>query len=212
MRARAMDPTLLTYAEACDVEARARALVLLSERDSAQAGGQEGGTDCQTSIGASMAALERRVAQLQIETAAERHELTWTLERMRKQKLLDVLPNFSKGAIAKAGGGGGAAAGGAASAGAQPSDVTLGFGEALKEAVGPVLHKVESVEGALKDVRQGRASRRGGRWGRRRRGLAGVKPSKGAQYLQTAHSLGMHTFRAPSAKLRAPTSIVSRRP
>ena len=208
VRARAMDPTLLTYAEACDVEARARALVLLSERDSAQAGGQEGGTDCQTSIGASMAALERRVAQLQIETAAERHELTRTLERMRKQKLLDVLPNFSKGAIAKAGGGGGAAAGGAASAGAQPSDVTLGFGEALKEAVGPVLHKVESVEGALKDVQRKVAASAnvaaggGGGGG----GLAGVKPSKGAQYLQTAHSLGMHTFRAPSAKLPTPLS------
>ena len=159
--------------------------------------------------------VERRVAQLQIETAAERHELTRTLERMRKQKLLDVLPNFSKGAIAKAGGGGGAAAGGAASAGAQPSDVTLGFGEALKEAVGPVLHKVESVEGALKDVqRKVAASPTWRRVGAEEEGIGGASSRARARSTcrrRTASVCTPSVRHRPSCR-RPSRRIVSRRP
>jgi len=146
------DRTLFSFREGERVEGSARARLLRRlDREASQgvAGAHDG----------AIRTVERRLCELQNEITLERADLSRTLESMRKQKLLDVLPAFTKDASNEADliveqqsrGYRSPTKGGTGLSKVQ-HDVHLGFGEALAEAVRPLLTKVDGVESRMKEL------------------------------------------------------------
>ena len=202
------DALVYSHEYATIVETEARTRVLQRERHDAHTANAQ--VDA-------VRAANRRVEELQSDVIQERVELMRALEKMRKQKLLDVLPDLMPAGVVDegvsisgvsfpVGAADGSLAGASGTLGDGPpgsqrqmskqqSIVNLSFARALKEVVQPLVAKVDGVDGAVKDLQKKVATASDPHGP----ALAAARSLFGKQfsYMQTAHAAGARAYRAP---------------